>query len=555
MDAFLKEDIIALEPNHGIFMVIALMAMAISMVLIPLFIRWAPKLGMLDLPDPRKVHVAPIPRVGGIGIVAGALVPLFIWLPIDALTSSFLIGSLVLLVFGTWDDVRELGHYVKFIGQFAAAIVVVYYGDLYVVHFPLMGLETLPESIARPFTVIAIVGMINAINHSDGLDGLAGGESLISLGVIAYLGFMSNSTLILIVSVATIGGIFGFLRFNSHPARVFMGDGGSQFLGYTLAVLVLILTQQVNTTLSPAVPVLLLGLPIVDILAVFFLRAKHKMNLFKATRNHIHHRLLDIGFLHYESVMFIYTLQFVLVISAIPLMYKTDISILIYYLIICSSVFVFLTLSERLNFKIHVNGDKKKDVISLILEKFPMMRSVPIKSIEYGLSLFVLTSALSISNVPTDFAVSSVVLLFLLILILLTGVMGYQLYRLILFVTIGFSVYLLTSFPSDWLSNKVDLVFIYFIVMAIFGFIAMKAASGNEFKITPLDYLVVGIALLIEFLPGSDQYREHIIWMIVQIIILFYICELVVQNMASRLNRFTGSVILALALIAYRGLI
>ncbi len=540
----------------GTYLIIAMMAMAISMVIIPLMMRLAPAIGMIDTPDDRKVHSIPIPRVGGLGIVIGAIIPMLLWLPFSDLTISIFLGAIILLIFGTWDDIVELGHYVKFIGQFVAAGVVVYYGDLYVSHFPMFSYEVIPETIGRPFTVIAIVGMINAINHSDGLDGLAGGESLISLSVIAYLAFIFESDLLLVTSAATIGGIFGFLRFNSHPARVFMGDGGSQFLGFILAVLVVILTQQVNTVLSPSIAVLLLGLPVVDILAVFFLRAKHKMNLFKATRNHVHHRLLDIGFQHYESVMFIYTVQFFLVVSAIPLMYEKDLIILLFYLLVCASVFLFLTLSERYGFKIHEKTDKK-DMFVVLANKYPRIKDVPIKVIEAGLSLFILSAALTVSDIPKDFAISSFTLLMLLVFVLISGVLDYLLYRLILFVTIGFAVYLLTNFPPNWLSNQLDLVFIYFIVMAILGFITIKMSIKKEFKVTPLDYLVIALALLIEFLPGENVIRENIIWMIVQIVILFYVCELLIQNMANRnrLNRFSGAIALALTLIAYRGLV
>jgi UDP-GlcNAc:undecaprenyl-phosphate GlcNAc-1-phosphate transferase len=109
-----------------------------------------------------------------------------------------------------------------------------------------------------------MVGMINAINHSDGLDGLAGGESMLSLGGIAYLSYLAGGTTVTVMALATIGGLFGFMRFNTHPARIFMGDGGSQFLGYTLGFLAVLLTQKVNPVLSPALPALLLGLPIAD---------------------------------------------------------------------------------------------------------------------------------------------------------------------------------------------------------------------------------------------------------------------------------------------------
>ena len=197
----------------------------------------------------------------------------------------------------------------KFIGQLLAAIIVVYYGEIYVHHFPFLGTEELPEYIGQPFTVVAIVGMVNALNLSDGLDGLAGGEALISLAAIAYLAYQFDGAIAIAVAAATIGGIFGFLRFNSHPARIFMGDAGSQTLGFVLAVLAVYLTQQVNSLVSPVVALLLLGLPIIDSIVVFYLRARRGDSLVVAAKDHLHHRLLALGFYHYESVMIIYSIQ------------------------------------------------------------------------------------------------------------------------------------------------------------------------------------------------------------------------------------------------------
>ena len=288
----------------------------------------APRLGMVDMPDPRKVHATPVPRVGGVGIVLGALIPLLLWLPLSAGILAYVFGSLVLFGFGAWDDSHELGHYVKFIGQFIAVLTVVYYGDVYVRQIPFMGMESVPDSIGKPFTVFAMVGMINAMNHSDGLDGLAGGLSVLSLSSIAYLAYLADGSQVVAIAVAVLGGIFGFLRYNTHPARVFMGDSGSQFLGFTLGFLAVLLTQNVNPVLSPALPALLLGLPIVDILAVFAQRVYHGMNWFRATRNHIHHRLLELGFHHYEAVVVIYSIQMFFIIGAIFLSYESDALIL-----------------------------------------------------------------------------------------------------------------------------------------------------------------------------------------------------------------------------------
>jgi len=541
------------ETDLGIYLIIVLMAMAVSMAVIPLMMRLAPVIGMIDLPDARKVHVIPVPRVGGVGIVVGALVPLFIWLPLDNLVLSFLIGSLVLLVFGAWDDAKELGHYVKFVGQFIAATVVVYYGDLYVVHFPFMGLDLLPEWIGRPFTIIAIVGMINAINHSDGLDGLAGGESLLSLTVIAYLSFQYDSSLIVTISAATIGGVFGFLRFNSHPARVFMGDGGSQFLGFSLAFLVIVLTQRANEVLSPALPLLLLGLPIADILAVFVLRARGGMNLFEATKNHIHHRLLELGFHHYEAVMIIYSIQILFIVCAILIPYGYDLEIISIYFLVCATVFVVLTFAERRCWKVNRSYYFSEGLISRIPHRDIAVK-IPNKVLEMGVSLFLIGAVLMSNTVPLDIGISSLILLVLLFLSF-TAWMGGFLYRLVIFVTVGFAVYLLSTYPPEWLLLENHIIYIYFGLITVFAFFAARLMVSEQFQITPLDYLVIMMALIIGFVQGSGFDSTDLVWMVIQIIILFYASELTIQNMQKRFNFLTGSAVVALALLALRGLV
>lgn len=537
----------------GLYLIISILALAVSMAVIPLMIRLAPGLGMIDLPDPRKVHHAPIPRVGGMGIVIGALVPLFIWLSFTPLNNAILLGACILLIFGTWDDIKELGHYTKFIGQFAAAGVVVYYGGLYVVHFPFMGLDLLNPAIGKPFTVFAIVGMINAINHSDGLDGLAGGESLLSLAAISYLAYLYNGSEVLIIAAATIGGLFGFLRFNSHPARVFMGDGGSQFLGFIVAILAVFLTQKVNPVISPALPVLLLGLPIIDILAVFFLRGKHKMNLFKATRNHIHHRLLDIGFYHYQSVIIIYTIQILFVVAAVLLPYASDTLIMGIYLATCTGVFFMLTLAEHKGWKIHHTRSRPVESLSQLIKQHERLRIVPNQILEAGISLLVLAAALLTDFVPVDFAWSSIILFLLLLLTVFSNWLGDTLYRLIMYVTIAFSVYLLSHYPTAMLLREIDLVYLFFAVIILTTFVAVRLNVYNRFSITPLDYLVIIMGLIIGLVPGIDHSRSSMVWVILQIIILFYACELVIQQRQRRANRFSASFALALGLIALRG--
>jgi UDP-GlcNAc:undecaprenyl-phosphate GlcNAc-1-phosphate transferase len=308
-------------------------ATVVSMALIPLMVRLAPSLGMLDRPDPRKVHTAPVPRVGGVGIVLGSLLPILLWSPTEQWLLAFVSGAVVLLVFGVWDDMRELGHYTKFLGQIIAAVLVVYFGDIYITQLPFITFEgTLVTAIGKPFTVFAIIGMINALNTSDGLDGLAGGMSLLSLGCIAYLAFLVDSGPIVMIAIAALGGVFGFLRYNTHPARVFMGDGGSQFLGFTLGVLAVVLTQQANLALSPVLALLILGLPIVDIVVVMVRRIRGGTKWYRPHKDHVHHRLLQMNFHHYEAVMIIYSIQMFFIACAIFLGYESDALLMSIYL-------------------------------------------------------------------------------------------------------------------------------------------------------------------------------------------------------------------------------
>jgi UDP-GlcNAc:undecaprenyl-phosphate GlcNAc-1-phosphate transferase len=538
-------------------LLLVIVAMSTSMALIPLMIRLAPALGMMDKPDPRKIHLAPIPRVGGVGIVVGALIPLLIWLPWNDLTLSYFLGSLVLLVFGLWDDARELGHYVKFAGQFVAALLVVYYGGLHVSVLPFGGMEPIGETWGQLFTVFAIVGMINAINHSDGLDGLAGGESVMSLAAISYLGYRAGDVTGLFIAFAAIGGVFGFLRFNSHPARVFMGDGGSQFLGFTLGFLAVYLTQVANPALSPALPALLLGLPIVDILAVFVQRAWHRMNLFRATKNHIHHRLLMLSFQHYESVIIIYSVQALLVITAILFPYESDGLLLSVYVLVCGALFAFLIWAERSGWRAH--DLRRRRSTGAMRERIKFGRNVTRLErylIRGLLAVFLLGGALFSTQIPRDVSVAAAVLFLLLFLRLVAGYRFWFLFlRLIVFIAVASIAYLLELYPPALLQTHGELAYFYYLLLAVGIVLAIRYSSERNFEVTPLDYLVVLIVIALALLSEGGYANPSLVRLVVQLIILFYAAEVAIKHMQSRWNVFTSSILGALAILSIRGVL
>ena len=547
----------------NITLILLISATVISMAIIPLMMRAAPFLGMVDLPSGRKVHDEPVSRVGGIGIVIGALLPLIFWLPGDDLLRAYLIGSAVLLVFGAADDARELGHYVKFIGQGIAVLGIVYFGDLWVARFPFMD-NPLPAAIGKPFTVFAMIGVINAMNHSDGLDGLAGGEALLSLIAIVYLSTLAAAdqsvtavAMATAVSMVTVGGLFGFLRFNTHPARVFMGDSGSQFLGFTLGFLVILLTQRANTAVSPAVALLLIGLPIVDILAVLFLRVSGGMNWFKATRNHIHHRLLDRGFAHYETVVIIYSAQTFLVASAILLRYQADWFLVTLYVAVCASIFILLTIAERSGWK--AGGGTIVAPFSAALSTLresSLLRRLPQLLVWLGVPLFMIVGAIVIAETPRDFAIISVVLFFVLLVELVFGRRTESVFmRGIIYVTIVFLTYLIAADSSlnSLLVQRVELVF--YAVLALAVGMTIRYSREIVFRTTPTDYLLVFIVIAIGILPGEVFSGNQIATGLIKAVILIYACELLMLSGSRKWNPMSLGTLFALGWLAGAGLL
>jgi UDP-GlcNAc:undecaprenyl-phosphate GlcNAc-1-phosphate transferase len=428
---------------------------------------------------------------------------------------------------------------------------------------PFSGTQPISETAGKIFTVIAIVGMINAINHSDGLDGLAGGESVMSLAAISYLAYVAGDTMAVFIAFATIGGVFGFLRFNSHPARVFMGDGGSQFLGFTLGFLAVYLTQIANPALSPALPALLLGLPIVDILAVFVQRAWHGMNLFRATKNHIHHRLLMLGFQHHESVIVIYSVQALLVVTAILMPYESDALLLSFYLVVSGSLFAFLIWAERSSWQAHAvrrrNHNQNYNGTVKLLDRISFeskVTSLERYLIRGLLAIFLLGGALFATHIPRDVSVAAAVLFLLLLLRLAAGYRFWFLFlRLIVFIAVASVAYLLELYPPPLLYTHGELAYFYYLLLAVGIALAIRYSSVRNFEVTPLDYLVVLIVIALALLSEGGYANPALVRLVVQLIILFYAAEVAIKHMKSRWNLFTSSVLGALAILSIRGVL
>ncbi|MBY0439827.1 MAG: undecaprenyl/decaprenyl-phosphate alpha-N-acetylglucosaminyl 1-phosphate transferase [Burkholderiales bacterium] len=531
-------------------------ALVISISLTPLMIRLAPRMRMVDLPDPRKVHLTPIPRVGGLGIAVGTLTAIMLFVPIDGIVGWYLFGAAVLLVFGAADDSMELGHWVKFVGQFIAVIPIVHFGDLWVTTLPVFDIALSPW-IGKPFTVIAIVGVINAINHSDGLDGLASGEALMSFAAIAYLGFLAGDGQCLAIAAAAAGGILGFLRFNTHPARVFMGDAGSQFIGYTLGVMVVLLTQKVNPALSMAIPALLLGLPIVDIIAVFAQRIHGGMNWFKASRNHIHHRLLAIGFQHYQAVLIIYTVQAVMVVNAVNLAYESDLVIIGLYLALSALVFIALIAAERTGWRADVAG--RSWLILGILDSIHESKAVAVVPrwlVFVAVPAFMVVASFSVNELAVDskVALALVALLLVAYVSLRKKSHGEYLSRLAVYALIPLLVWSGQPGGLPEAAEYKPFTDVFFIALGICVLLAAKfAADRDQFAPNTMDFLLLLFVVIAGFvLSSGEETTARLGSLLIQVVVLFYGCELIMRISRAGAQVLSAAAAVSLVAIALR---
>ena len=293
----------------------------------PLVRRFAYKIGAGDVPrDKRRVHKRPTPRIGGLAIIFGFLVAIISFN--DSWTKelvSILIGVGILGVLGIIDDCKELDAKLKFVVQIVAALVVVIFGDIRisVMSNPNVFSENpyiiFPQWLSITVTVLWIVFMTNAVNFIDGLDGLAAGVSAIMSMSLVFIAITYHEYEIALLGIALMGACFGFLPFNFNPAKIFMGDTGSMFLGYMLSVLSVQGMFKSYAVISFAVPIIMLGLPLFDALFAMLRRLLTGKNPMSADRGHLHHRLYDMGFSQKQTVFILYAISGVLGITSILL--------------------------------------------------------------------------------------------------------------------------------------------------------------------------------------------------------------------------------------------
>lgn len=515
-------------------------SLLISMALIPPLRLVADRFRFVDLPGERKVHMHPIPSVGGIAFALGSFSSILWWCPPSHIKFSILLGGLIILGFGVWDDRVNLGYRVKLLGQLLAALVIVFVGGIRFESIPVLADDGLPLWIGAPLTVFFLVAVSNAVNLTDGLDGLAGGLSFLTLCGIAYLAYVSSDSTVLLLTVPFLGGVLGFLRYNTYPARVFMGDGGSQLLGFTMGVLTILLTDSTRGPFSPALSLFLLGLPFLDTLGVAGQRMAEGRSPFIGDRTHVHHKLMRIGLSHYGAVTAIYAIQIGMVGLAYLLRWQSDALTVSLYFVIAASVLGGFVAAGRglLPISVSQGGNFLSNVNLTGFLNGPWLAGRLIRFLSIAVPVFLIGLVFSPSDVPQDVGYLSIII-FGVVLLGLSFSSHVVLYfvRGGLYVGTTFLLYVsegsrLSSMPAVVMAND-----IFFVVVAFMVLLILRFDEQNRFQITPLDYLMVFLAIAFPFLPEVRADISHLGVFAAKLIVLFFSFELLLHAFSNRVRQ------------------
>lgn len=328
-----------------------LLAFAVALLMTPQVIKWAFKWGALDRPDNRKVHQKVMPRLGGLAVFIAFTAAVLLTQELTGNVIGLLVGGGLIVVVGLFDDIRGLSPKVKLAGQVLAACAVTAFGvrvdfltNPFGDEYLLLGL------LSIPVTVLWIVSVTNAVNLIDGLDGLAGGTvgiAGLTLAAVVYIettqsGGLPGQYEAITLALILVAAVLGLLRYNFFPAKIFLGDTGSMFLGFTIAVLAVMGVAKSATFISVIIPVVILGLPLLDTTCAIIRRFIGQVPIMQPDKEHLHHRLMKLGLNHRQTVLCIYCVNIVLGLSAILLTLITQEQAVIFLVVLSTAILILV---------------------------------------------------------------------------------------------------------------------------------------------------------------------------------------------------------------------
>jgi len=491
----------------------------------------------------------------------GALGPIIFWSQMTPQLLAYLAGSAILFAAGMYDDFKELGYKAKFMAQVAAALVLVLYGGVMIrdVGNLLPSDMDLPGWLAATVTVFVVVGVTNAINLADGLDGLAAGISLLIFLFISFLAYGIGNMNVVVIGLSISGTLFGFLRFNTYPALLFMGDTGSMLLGYSAAVLTIMLTQG-STPLSPVLPLILLGFPILDTIVVMAQRITEGRSPFSADNNHFHHRLLLLGFFQTEAVFTIYVIQVFLIVFAYFFRFQSEWFLLLSYALFSVLVVGLFNVADRTGWKL-----KRFDMVDRVLKgHLRKLRGnwlgirISFRVVYFGLPVLLVFLALLPVAIPSYLSILSAFFVAVLVLVWLFREEWLNVvFMPCLYIFIPLLVYSGELGAVEWIPpSVVKLHYLLYIVMVFFSVTTLKFTRRRKgFRMTPMDFIVVVLVLAVMVLPKEILPEEAVKNVIPLILTMFFAYEVLIGELRGKMRLLTAVTIGTMVIVSIRGLI
>jgi UDP-GlcNAc:undecaprenyl-phosphate GlcNAc-1-phosphate transferase len=512
--------------------------MLLTMAILPPLAGLANRIGVLAYPDARRNHERVMPQIGGVAIASSALLAMGLLVTPGRGYFSYLVGALIVCVLGLLDDYRELHYRPKLIVHFVAVTIAI--AGAGVMAVPLNPpLADLPTGLALPVAALLLLGTTNAVNMMDGLDGLAGGLSLLSCLALAICGYQADSALIVAITLTIAGSVVGFLRFNTHPARIYMGDSGALFLGFSLGFVVLELCREEPGASSFTALTMLLGVPVLDAMRVAVRRLMRGDNPFMADRSHLHHLLLDAGFSHSTVVALIYAVHTALILTGYFLRNQSELLLLGIYAAFAIGVDAAPKLlapvsrwlrTRRFRLRLVSGFDRALDAAAWVALLGFVAMSVRVSAVSADLFEGALVALVALiawwvcARRPT------------------VGLLD----RAVLYVLGAYAVYLGATANAPGSIGELAA----FGVIGIWLVFRLVVTSEHEFRLTPLDLLVavtaVGVALL------GDRTLRDLAAYVVELIVWFYAIELLATRSA-RATWLRALAVLGLGLIVARG--
>src|SRR5580692_11124890 len=503
-----------------------IVSMVVTMVCLPGLVRLGRKWLMVDHPGARKVHAVAVPRVGGVAMACGVFIASVFSIRLQTADIWFLVAAAVLTIFGGLDDRFDLDFRIKFVGQLTAVAIVIVAGDARIESIALDDRLWLPAWLSWPITVLF-------------LDGLAGGTTFLCFCAIALLsgvGFPGSSTAL---SLAFAGAVLGFLRFNTYPASVFMGDAGSQLLGFSIGVLSIRATQSASSEISAAIPILLLAVPILDTLSVMVQRIAEGRSPFSPDKNHIHHKLLALGFDHHEAVMLIYAIQGALFVTGYFLRFESDLLILGFVTVFFALCIGILQIAARSGWRLRSNGQGSSGAavprLMRVIHRPGLLPLLSYAAIATAVGVYATLIVVETATLSGDFRILIVALLAVVIgcSAVLRGAPLNLIEKGALYVTATALVYLdAVVLPANrWLSA---LGWAAIAVAAVATGVRLRLYNDRRFLLTPLDLIVLFMALVVPSLLDTLHLPHGGALAIAKLVILFYALEMLVTSSERR---------------------